>query len=101
MKTNHAKAVVFIGLGLLGTGCSTLDATSHITPDSPYYFTGTRLNIAAIRQDQATLARFAEYSMMPAEYPILDLPFSLVMDSVWFAAPALLSNDPAFWMARR
>lgn len=61
--------------------------------DSPRYYTGTRLDVAALNSDVETLAYFADHGMRPAAYPIVDLPFSVIADTA--ALPYLLLCVPA------
>ena len=63
------------------TGCATYRSIEATQPGSPKVYSGTRMNIAALRQDDGALQRF--HAEAPA-YPALDLPFSLVLDTVMF-----------------
>ncbi len=69
--------VVFLGLS--STGCSTYRTLESATPGSPTMFSGTRMNINAIRGDSLGLRQF---NARPPKYPWLDLPASLVMDVI-------------------
>ncbi|MGQ0699242.1 MAG: YceK/YidQ family lipoprotein [Panacagrimonas sp.] len=69
-------------LVVLQVGCATIETASAVRDGSPRYFAGTRLNVAAVTQNSDALSRFAEYDMAPPGHPALDLPFSLVADTV-------------------
>ncbi len=79
-----SKSPLLLSLLLIGScaGCATFSTVEQIDRDSPRYFTGTRVNVAALLDDRETLDTFARHSMYPAEHPLLDLPFTLIMDSV-------------------
>lgn len=87
MRGNVVKKslVVFAcGAGAVLCSCSTLNSAGNVSQDSPRYFTGTQLNIAAISQDHEKLAYFRQFSMTPAEMPAVDLPLSAALDTVLF-----------------
>ncbi|WP_169577466.1 YceK/YidQ family lipoprotein [Sinimarinibacterium sp. CAU 1509] len=67
---------------LLMCACSTMSSAPYMSQTSPKFFTGTRLNIAAIGEDYETLSHFGRYGMKPAKYPIVDLPLSGAFDIV-------------------
>jgi uncharacterized protein YceK len=73
---------LFSMTGLLMCACSTMSSAPHVSRTSPKYFTGTRLNVAAISNDAYTLEKFERYGMKPAPYPIADLPLSAASDLV-------------------
>lgn len=74
------------------SGCATVDSASRVTEYSPRYYTGTRLNVAAMNGDFETLQRFETYGMQPALYPVADLPLSFAADTVLL--PYLLLCQP-------
>lgn len=74
------------------TACATVDSASRVSAHSPRYYTGTRLNVAALNEDFETLQRFETYGMQPALYPVADLPLSFAADTVLL--PYLLLCQP-------
>lgn len=76
-------------LGFSLCACSTMNSVTYVSRDTPKYFTGTRLNVAALRDDWVTLAEFERHGMKPAPYPLADLPFSVALDL--FLTPYMLS----------
>ena len=71
-------SAVFLALLAGGTGgCATYQSLASATPASPKVFSGTRLDLHAIGDDQDGLRRF---NTAPPTYPWLDLPASLTAD---------------------
>jgi uncharacterized protein YceK len=72
--------VMFI---LLTTGCATLTTASHFTSESPKIYSGTRLDIHASADHDTILRVYRDkYGVEPPAYPKLDLPFSLLFDTI-------------------
>ena len=70
---------------LATTGCATLTTTSHFTKESPRIYSGTRLDIHATAYHEDILRMYREkYGVTPPNHPLLDLPFSLLLDTVIF-----------------
>ncbi|HSB33562.1 MAG TPA: YceK/YidQ family lipoprotein, partial [Nitrospirota bacterium] len=64
-------------------GCATLTTASHFTKDSPKFYSGTRLDMhARALHEDALLAYKDKYGVDPPDYPGIDLPFSLLFDTV-------------------
>ena len=61
------------------TGCATFDTISNAGINTPTVYSGTRLNVAALRDDDDRLRRFPA---APPRHPAADLPLSLVLDTV-------------------
>ncbi len=61
----------------LSGGCATYRSLDSATADSPKIFSGTRMDIHAIRKDRVALLKF---NAKPPKYPWLDLPFSFIAD---------------------
>jgi uncharacterized protein YceK len=79
------KQVVLGGICIMGlSGCATfksLDVNAHL----PLYeriliYGGTRLDWAAIEKNDAALSKF---KATPPCYPLVDLPFSFALDSIF------------------
>ncbi|HTE39246.1 MAG TPA: YceK/YidQ family lipoprotein [Steroidobacteraceae bacterium] len=66
-------------VGLLVSGCGTVSSMTHFGRETPFVYSGTRLDIAAIQDNSAELKRFDAKS--PA-HPAVDLPASLVLDTI-------------------
>ena len=75
------KIALLMGASSALHGCATYNVAAHYDRHAPYFFGGTRLNIAAMAGDEDRLERFGYYGMSAPEYPLLDLPFSLVADT--------------------
>lgn len=68
---------------LLG-GCATVRTLTDYHPGEPIFFSGTRLDLAAIRRDQVALHRV---HAAPPAWPLLDLPFSFTADLFFWMLP--------------
>jgi uncharacterized protein YceK len=77
------------------SGCASITSVTFMSNGSPKIFSGARLDAAALAGDDLTLNRFATE---PPAYPALDLPFSLVLDTLLlpFTCSAAFI-DAAFW----
>jgi uncharacterized protein YceK len=64
---------------LFASGCATVQTMAHTELGSPKVYSGTRLNISAIRHDASGVDRF---KVEPPQHPLIDLPFSFVLDTV-------------------
>ena len=70
-------------LTLLTTACASLTTTAHFTKESPKIYSGTRLDIHASAGHDDILRSYRDkYSVEPPAYPKLDLPFSLLFDTI-------------------
>ena len=61
------------------SGCATVQTMSKAELGSPKVYSGTRLNINAIRHDVSGVSKF---KVEQPQYPLIDLPFSFVLDTV-------------------
>jgi uncharacterized protein YceK len=83
MTQNGRLTSAMLILMLLTTGCATLTTASHFTGDSPMIYSGTRLDMHASASDEKILRGYREkYGVEPPAYPKLDLPFSLLFDTI-------------------
>jgi uncharacterized protein YceK len=80
-----------IACGVLLTGCASVRSLTDYQPGDPVLFAGTRLDLAAIRQDKPALARF---HARPPAWPWLDLPFSFVADLFVWLIPRTPATPP-------
>ncbi len=65
------------------TGCETLTTASHFTSESPKIYSGTRFDIHASAHHEDILRVYKEkHGVEPPAYPKLDLPFSLLFDTI-------------------
>jgi len=68
---------------LLTTGCATLTTAAHFTKDSPKFYSGTRLDSHAIAHDETVLLVYKnKYGIEPPAYPKIDIPFSVLFDTI-------------------
>ncbi len=72
---------ILIMLSAASTGCATYRTISEATPGSPKVFSGTRLDINVIGGNEIGIRKF---KVAPPPYPIVDLPFSLLLDTLIF-----------------
>jgi uncharacterized protein YceK len=70
---------------LLTGGCATVNSIATAERGTPIVFSGARLDLGAIADDERGLRRF---KTPPPAYPGLDLPFSLVADTFAFPLSA-------------
>ncbi len=78
MRCNRFRRVTVLSLcALLLGGCATARTMVAYQPGYPWFMSGTRLDIAAIRGDQAAVDR--SHAKPPA-FPRVDLPFSFGAD---------------------
>lgn len=60
-------------------GCATIRTMPSLTTyGSPKIYIGTRLDLQAIMENELGLKKF---KVEPPKYPLLDLPFSLILDT--------------------
>ncbi len=65
------------------TGCATLTTTSHLTKESPMIYSGTRLDIHASAHHEDILRVYRDkFGVEPPAYPKIDVPFSLLLDTL-------------------
>ena len=61
-------------------GCGTIRTMPALgSYDSPKVYSGTRLDFSAITKNEPKMKRF---STTPPEYPLIDFPFSLILDTI-------------------
>lgn len=60
------------------SGCATVTSIDSAEHGTPLVYSGTRLNLSAIADDERGLRKF---KTLPPGYPWIDLPFSLVADT--------------------
>ncbi|MGZ4979386.1 MAG: YceK/YidQ family lipoprotein [Methylobacter sp.] len=80
----NSKHIVFSAICIAGqSGCatfSTLDATKLPLPERTFIYSGTRLDWAALTQNEFALNKF---DVAPPSYPLLDIPLSFALDSLF------------------
>jgi len=64
------------------SGCGTFLTVSSASLESPKIYSGTRLDYHAIAGNEDIVQ--ARFKVRPPEYPLLDIPFSLALDTVVF-----------------
>lgn len=77
MKTGLSWLVMTLWV----SGCATVTSIDSAEHGTPLVYSGTRLDLAAIADDERGLRKF---KTMPPAYPWLDLPFSLFADTLIF-----------------
>lgn len=83
MTRNRWLVSAMLILTLLTTACATLATAAHFTRESPMIYSGTRLDIHASADHEDILRSYKEkYSIEPPAYPKLDLPFSVLFDTI-------------------
>jgi uncharacterized protein YceK len=77
------KKIVIGAICILGlSGCATFKSLNAEVPlyERVFIYSGTRLDWAALENDNVTIRKF---KTEPPSYPLVDLPFSFAMDSVF------------------
>lgn len=77
------KKIVYGAIAIIGlSGCATFKTLDAEVPlyERIFVYSGTRLDLAAIKNDDSTIRKF---NTTPPSYPLVDLPFSFAMDSVF------------------
>jgi uncharacterized protein YceK len=64
-------------------GCATFRTLSTFDPERPMIYSGTRLDWNVTVGDESWPRKFG---VAPPRYPIIDLPFSFVLDTVMLLA---------------
>ena len=79
MKITRSVSIVPAAVLLLSfsSGCATYRTISAAEQGSPKVFSGTRLDVNAIRGDEVALRKF---KADPPRYPLVDLPLSIGFD---------------------
>jgi len=80
--TYFSRFIVGVLVGMSLVGCATVETANHAHAGSPKVYGGTRLNVAALSGDQITLDQYGHYGINAPEHPGLDLPLSLVGDTL-------------------
>lgn len=87
------STLVLLSLQLMG--CGTISSFAHFGRETPVVYSGTRMDAAAIANDQATLDKF---EMDPPSAPAVDLPFSVLADTVLLPGTlAVAAYRKLFW----
>lgn len=92
VMTRYMGALSASVASMLLLGCATVRTADNAHVGSPKVYGGTRLNIAALGSDEEALERFKRYDIEPPAHPVVDLPLSLVGDtlllpfSIWYTA---------------
>jgi uncharacterized protein YceK len=78
LKKLICVAIIIIGL----SSCATFKSLNAEVPlyERVFIYSGTRLDWAALENDNVTVRKF---KTEPPIYPLVDLPFSFAMDSVF------------------
>lgn len=78
------RVAVMMVCGAVLAGCASVRTLSDYRPGDPVFMSGTRFDVALIRQDRIALKRF--HSRPPA-WPWIDLPFSFTADLFFWMLP--------------
>jgi len=77
------KKIVYGAIAIIGlSGCATFKSLNAdvLLTQRIFIYSGTRLDWAALENDNVTIRKF---NTTPPSYPLVDLPFSFAMDSVF------------------
>lgn len=80
--------LLLTAVAMAGSGCATTRVTAR-AGDSGLY-AGTQLNMAAVSGNRTALANYAASGVEPPRYPWLDLPLSVVADTLIFVPCVML-----------
>lgn len=73
------KCLVVLTFVLIFNSCATLYTISKAKPGSVKIYSGSRLDLVAIAKDRKCIRKLG---LVPPPYPLLDLPFSFVLDTI-------------------
>lgn len=83
MVRSIAKLLIVCGMLICLGGCGTLRTVSAASlDDRPRVYSGTRLDYHAIVGNTECIE--TKFKVKPPEHPVLDMPFSLVLDTIVF-----------------
>lgn len=85
---------LLIGLSL--QGCATYNTISEAKPGSPKIYSGSRLDLNAIQGNEQALLKF---KAEPPKNPGLDLPFSVLFDTLMLPLTFSISGYEALFGA--
>ena len=88
--------LVWLVVALWVSGCATVTSIDSAEHGTPLVYSGTRLDLAAIADDESGLRKF---KTPPPAYPWLDLPFSLAADTV--ILPLTFAKAGGEWLIGR
>jgi uncharacterized protein YceK len=77
-------------------GCATYSTISEAKPGSPKIYSGTRLDLNALQGDEYAPSKF---KVEPPQKPLLDLPFSMLLDTVMLPLTFSISGYEALFGA--
>jgi len=80
-------------LGLLISGCASVRTLDAAKPGAPIVYAGTRLNLYAMQGGCCEMDRFGAQA---PEYPALDLPGSMLLDTLLLPLSALTALGIGF-----
>ncbi|TDU25541.1 uncharacterized protein YceK [Panacagrimonas perspica] len=72
-------AMLCIGL----SGCATVRTADNAHVGSPKIYGGTRVNVAALSDDETSLSRYRQYGIEAPAYPAADLAVSFIGDTLF------------------
>ena len=79
-KKIEPRIILFLFLALFLNGCATLRTVPHFTINAPKLYSGTRMDLDAMNQSQDYVLK--KYNAEAPSHPKLDLPFTLLLDTV-------------------
>jgi uncharacterized protein YceK len=83
INVKTVKKILFVGICVIGLyGCATFKSLNADVPlyQRIYVYSGTRFDWAALEQNDAAIRIF---KTDPPTYPLVDLPFSFALDSLF------------------
>lgn len=78
-KTLIIPGIVVLLFCFFSSGCATYRTIESASPGSPKFFSGTRLDVNAIKNNKVAMKKF---NAKAPEYPLLDLPASILADLI-------------------
>ncbi len=92
VKTVPVVIALLIAISL--PGCASYSTISEAKPGSPKIYSGTRLDLNALQGNEQALLKF---KVEPPQKPLLDLPFSILLDTVMFPLTLSISGYEALF----
>jgi uncharacterized protein YceK len=80
-------SIIILFYVICSSGCSTIRTVSHYTLNSPKLYSGSRMDLDAMNQNQDYVIK--KYNVGAPLHPLFDLPFSFLFDTIIFFPVAL------------
>jgi len=90
-RIRFVRLLAGIACGAVLAGCASVRTLSDYRTGDPVFMSGTRFDVAVIRQDAVALKQFRS---RPPAWPWIDLPFSFTADLFFWLLPRTANPAP-------